>query len=147
MTELYIAGTLFGVLFVFVLAMWINSRRKRHSKIIRTRQPAEWHRDDAKSPIERIASSPVAWTLAFFGVVAALLGATLVIISGAVEFGDSPWGIIVPLFGVLFAGFIVYNVYAIARNRGHSNALSIAQSLVILGLFAIIGVAGLLITS
>lgn len=140
MAELYIAGSFLGVLLVLVLMMWINGRRKRHSSMIRAEEASIGESDT--TIIEQALASPVTWTLAFLAIILVTLGAAFAILMDLAGATETIGG----LFGALFVGFIAYNVYAVARNRGHSNALSVAEAAFVLGLFAIAGVAAFLIT-
>lgn len=142
MAELYIAGTFLGILLVLLITQWIKSRRKRHSSIIRAQHPdAGDHSPDAAG----ILSSPITWAVAFIALIAGALVVSYAIIGDLAGVDIGTWDLIIATFGALFTGFISYNIYVVARNRGHSSALSLAHSVVVLALLASVGLAAMLI--
>ncbi len=143
MAELYIAGTFVGALFVLILAFWINSRRTRHSKFLKSERLKQ--DNGLEHLVKKIVSSPVSWMVAFIAVVSVALAAAIGVLTGLLEFEGGAWMAVTLIFGTLFSGFIIYNVYAVARNRGHSSALSIGESLAVLVLILFVGVAAMLI--
>lgn len=144
MVELYIAGTFLGALLVLALGFWIHSRRKRHSSIIKSRYPAP-DAGDGSAPDGRRLDQPLVWMVLFFAILAVVGGTVIAVLTDAPLIGDSPATVVAVVFGTLLTGFVIYNVYTVARTRGHSSALSIFESLAVLGVLAIIGVTALLI--
>ncbi len=133
MSELYIAGTILGVILMLGVAYWINTKQRRHSSQIRAETP---QMSEAESTFASLVQRPIVWAGAFFAVLAAVAFGVISVLNDPSSIGMSATDAIVALFGVLFVGFITYNVYAVARNRGHSSAMSIAEGIAVFVLFA-----------
>lgn len=138
MPELYIAGTVIGILLIAAAGYWINKKQQRHSSRFRAETPQG---SDEADMLVSLATSPLMWGLIFFAVLAFVAVGTLTVLFDPLGLGIGATTAIGGLFGAMLVGFISYNVYAVARNRGHSNALSIAQSIGVLLLFAFATVA------
>lgn len=145
MTQLYIAGTFLGILLVLLIGMWINGRRKRHSSMIRAGHPTVGDDEETGSRYATIIASPVTWAIGFLAVVGLVLGATFAVLSDMVALDIATWDLALGLFGVLFLGFLSFNIFLLARNRGHSSALSIAETVAFVALITVAGVAAMLI--
>lgn len=148
MSMVYIAGTFLGLLLVLVIGFWINSKRPRHSSVLRAGQ---WTVTDDETPedsvIDRIVASPLSWVVIFLAVVGLVLGGTFVMMTDFVTLDVSDAFIAGGLVGALLLGYLTYSVYALARSRGHSSALSIAESAVFLGLIAVVVIAAVLVSA
>jgi hypothetical protein len=98
------------------------------------------------SPPERdtlteLASSPRAWVVLFFLVVAVALGATLSTLGGG---SAAP---ALALVGLLLLGFLVVGVYAAGRSRGHPHAYAVGETVITLGALLLLVLAAYLLTS
>lgn len=142
MAELYIAGTFVGILLLLAAGHWINRKQHRHSERLRPDTPQQ---SDSGDSIAESLNRPIVWGALFIVVLTAVGLGTITVLTDPFGLELSPTTVITGLFGALFVGFISYNVYAVARNRGHSSAMSIGEALAVFALLAFAAVGALLV--
>lgn len=94
-----------------------------------------------RDTLSELASSPRAWVVLFFLVVAVVLGATLSTLGGG---SATP---ALALVGLLVLGFVVLGVYAAGRSRGHPHAYAVGESVITLGALLLLVITVYLLTS
>lgn len=147
-TAIYLAGSLFGILLILLVARYVSGSRTRHSSQLKG-SIVKGYEDEYEDPMDAVAGltgHPITWVIVFFAMIAAAVGTVVIWLSEDLGLTETGPTLAVLVFGTIIAGHLVYGVYLAARNRGHSNALSIAESLLVLGLIAIAAVAAVLMT-
>lgn len=94
-----------------------------------------------RDTLSELASSPRAWVVLFFLVVAVVLGATLSTLGG----GSATPAIAV--VGLLVLGFLIVGVYAAGRSRGHPHAYAVGETVLTLGALLLLVLTAYLLTS
>jgi hypothetical protein len=94
-----------------------------------------------RDTLSTLASSPRAWVVLFFLLVAVVLGATLSTLGGG---SAAP---VLALIGLLLVGFLVLGTYAMGRSLGHPHAYAIGETVITLGALLLVVLAAYLLTS
>lgn len=81
--------------------------------------------------VERVLASPAAWVLVFLALVLAGVGTVAMVLEGAAV------SLVVGVLGLGVVGYLAVGSYLLARNRGHSSAMSFLQSVTLLGLLGV----------
>lgn len=88
---------------------------------------------------EGLLGSPAAWVVLFLAIVLAGVGTVAMVLEGAAV------SLVAGLLGLGLVGYLAVGSYLLARNRGHSSAMSFFESLTLLGLLGITAAVGHLI--
>lgn len=92
-----------------------------------------------------LANHPIGWTLAFLVVIAVMLGTSILYVA---ENGIATETVFQLFGGILvlsLLAFLWYGIYRTLRIRGHSRSVSTFETAILIGLLAIVAVAGHLV--
>lgn len=137
----YLAGSAFMFMLVVALGLAVSRTRTRTSdRLGGPLYRADDGGDRAAEVYRAVVGSPVTWSAVFLAMVVVAVASVIFYFSdSAVDIGVGVT-IVAALFGAGLLGYVLYGTYRLARSRGHSNALSITETLITLGLVGIVGV-------
>lgn len=114
------------------LAVAIN-RRRRHGarELLGDAMGVDAEGPSMEAAVD-VLKSPAAWVVIFIGMILAGAGTVVLVLDGA----DVLLVAVVLVVGLV--GYLAIGSYSLARNRGHSSAMSFLESVTILGLLAVL---------
>lgn len=134
-----LASTMFMLLLVILVLFWIRGRQQRDASTIGGTFFQRRDRGDIFDRIDAAVDSPIVWALIFFILIFATLASVVLFLSD-IPLAIDMMLVIAGIFAVAIIGFLLLGVYLMGRSRGHSSALSIAESMVVLGFLAMLAV-------
>lgn len=140
----YLIGSAVAILLLVVVIVWISQTRRHSSDRIRGRFFQDDEEVEYGATISKIISSPITWTISFVFLAIAGTGSAILYLSDATVPFDPFLGV-AAVIGVIVVGFLAIGIYATARNRGHSNAMSVMEALIVIGLVGIFAAVSTLV--
>lgn len=129
------------VALVVALAVAVN-RRRRH--VARDLLGDAMGVDTGDGPVpsaEALLSSPASWIVVFLALILGAVGTVSMVLGGA------DVSLVGGILALGLVGYLAIGSYGLARNRGHSSAMSFFESVTLLGLLGVVSAVALLIVS
>lgn len=127
----YLVGSGLMLTIVVVLVVGINRQRRHAAKDLLGDAMGVDTDSDLGLSLERLLASPATWVVLFLALILAGVGTVAMVIDGA------DVSLAAGVLGLGLVGYLAIGSYGLARNRGHSSAMSFFESLVILGLIGV----------
>ncbi|MFP4591218.1 MAG: hypothetical protein ACLFMX_03810 [Halobacteriales archaeon] len=124
---------------VVALAVGLNRRRRHAARDLLGDVMGVDAGEGSDLSVERLIGSPVAWVLVFLALVLAGVGTVAMVLDGAAV------SLVAGVLAVGLVGYLAVGSYLLARNRGHSSAMSFFESVTLLGLLGVTAAVGHLI--
>ena len=119
-----------------------GSRRRESSRLAGTFLQPDEPEASIFDRLVNLMNRPIGWTLIFVLVAGISLGTAILFVHENAVPAESMVLVFGAMLGLSLLGFLWYGVYRTLRIRGHSSAVSTFESAVIVGLLAIVAVAG-----